>query len=59
MKFQSMIIEYKRTTSNAWKNSSLLDSRRLLKTIRIDASEEILPEVHVIESIHDSIVVAL
>merc|ERR1719266_883089 len=40
-------------------NGSLLDSRRLLETIGIDASEELLLQVHVIEVLTDLIPVGV
>mmetsp|Transcript_16527 Transcript_16527/g.42337 ORF Transcript_16527/g.42337 Transcript_16527/m.42337 type:complete len:454 (+) Transcript_16527:479-1840(+) len=38
---------------------TLLDGRRLLETVRVDASEQVLLEVHVVEALNDFIVVGL
>lgn len=46
-------------TFNARNNCSLLNSRRLLKTVRVDSSKERLLQVHVIEVVRDLVPVAL
>lgn len=46
-------------TLDTRKNGSLLDGRRLLETISIDATEKGLGEVHVIKAVNDLIPVTL
>lgn len=46
-------------TLDTRKNGSLLDGRRLLKTIGVDATEKGLREVHVIKAVHNLIPVTL
>merc|ERR1719244_347079 len=44
---------------NARNDGALLDGGRLLKTIRVNASEQILPKAHVIEVVCDFVIVGL
>jgi hypothetical protein len=46
-------------SAGQWKDSSLLDSGWLLKSIRVDTTEKFLLEVHVIKRVSDNIVVRL
>ncbi|CAN7996109.1 unnamed protein product, partial [Ixodes pacificus] len=46
-------------TLDAWDDGPLLDGRRLLETIGVDASEELFSEAHVIEVVDDLFPVAL
>lgn len=46
-------------TLDTRKNGSLLDGRRLLKTIGIDAPEKGLGEVHVVKAVNDLVPVTL
>ena len=55
----SNLRNYARLTSNAGYDGSLLDSRRLLKTVGVDTTEELFSQVHLVEVIGNLVPIAL
>jgi len=55
----ALVLGPRTLTLDTRENGSLLNGRRLLKTIGVDATEKGLREVHVIEAVNDLIPVTL
>ncbi len=53
------VTRWKIRTSYAWDDGTLLDSRRLLKTIGVDTTEQILTKVHLIEVVGNLVPITL
>ena len=49
----------RRATFNARQDGALLDGRRALKAVAVDAAQQVLAQLHVVEAVHDSVPVGL